>query len=156
MNSLFRTNFSILRNVATARLYCTSKVPKSVIEDLTSAQGQIENGVIYDKKPFKLHLEEKKNYSWCLCGKSKTQPLCDGFHKNVHYKIKQRPVRFQVEKTGKNIQVPDITIFFFFRSQEIITCAIASKPRIDLSAMEPTSPCHKHFIVRRNSVKIDL
>lgn len=31
-----------------------------------------------------------KQYSWCLCGKSKSQPICDGMHKNVHYKIKLR------------------------------------------------------------------
>jgi CDGSH iron-sulfur domain-containing protein 3 len=101
MNSILRTNLSIFKSLGNARLYCTSKVPKNATEHLTSAQNQIENGAIYDKKPFKLHLEEGKNYSWCLCGKSKTQPLCDGFHKNVHFKIKQRPVRFQVEKTGK-------------------------------------------------------
>jgi len=31
-----------------------------------------------------------KTYSWCLCGKSKSQPLCDGMHKNEFLKIKQR------------------------------------------------------------------
>lgn len=32
--------------------------------------------------------EAGKKYSWCTCGKSKSQPLCDGTHKNVFLKIK--------------------------------------------------------------------
>lgn len=31
-----------------------------------------------------------KKYGWCLCGKSKTQPMCDGTHKNIFLKIKIR------------------------------------------------------------------
>ncbi|XP_055610710.1 CDGSH iron-sulfur domain-containing protein 3, mitochondrial [Uranotaenia lowii] len=75
-------------------------IPKNVIADLQTSQNQQTNGVIYDKKPFRIELEEGKRYSWCLCGKSKSQPLCDGTHKLDQYKIKQRPVRFQVEKSG--------------------------------------------------------
>ncbi|XP_055628007.1 CDGSH iron-sulfur domain-containing protein 3, mitochondrial [Toxorhynchites rutilus septentrionalis] len=75
-------------------------IPKNVIADLSTAQHQHENGMIYDKKPFKIELVEGKRYSWCLCGKSKSQPLCDGTHKLEQYKITLRPVRFQVEKTG--------------------------------------------------------
>ncbi|XP_030387192.1 CDGSH iron-sulfur domain-containing protein 3, mitochondrial [Scaptodrosophila lebanonensis] len=75
-------------------------IPKNPLEDKQSAQLQKENGAIFDKKPFKIHLEENKNYSWCLCGKSKSQPLCDGMHKNEFLKIKQRPIKFRVEKTG--------------------------------------------------------
>jgi CDGSH-type Zn-finger protein len=49
---------------------------------------------------FKISLEGGKKYAWCLCGRSKQQPFCDGTHKNVHLKIEQRPVRFEVEKSG--------------------------------------------------------
>uniref|UniRef100_A0A182UB40 Iron-binding zinc finger CDGSH type domain-containing protein n=1 Tax=Anopheles melas TaxID=34690 RepID=A0A182UB40_9DIPT len=106
------------------------KIPKNVIEHLNTAQEQQTNGVVYDKKPFRIELEEGKRYSWCLCGRSKGQPLCDGTHKLVQYKITQRyvvhcaaalmvmvmipcariilnatlhffsPIRFQVEKSG--------------------------------------------------------
>uniref|UniRef100_A0A8W7PX84 Iron-binding zinc finger CDGSH type domain-containing protein n=1 Tax=Anopheles coluzzii TaxID=1518534 RepID=A0A8W7PX84_ANOCL len=76
------------------------KIPKNVIEHLNTAQEQQTNGVVYDKKPFRMELEEGKRYSWCLCGRSKGQPLCDGTHKLVQYKITQRPIRFQVEKSG--------------------------------------------------------
>ncbi|KAG6462123.1 hypothetical protein O3G_MSEX013065 [Manduca sexta] len=44
-------------------------------------------------------LQEGKTYSWCLCGRSKMQPLCDGTHKDIYLKITQRPVRFTVEKS---------------------------------------------------------
>uniref|UniRef100_A0A182YBS2 Iron-binding zinc finger CDGSH type domain-containing protein n=1 Tax=Anopheles stephensi TaxID=30069 RepID=A0A182YBS2_ANOST len=86
------------------RCYSTAggdaKLPKNVIEHLNTAQEQQTNGFVYDKKPFRMELEEGKRYSWCLCGRSKGQPLCDGTHKLVQYKITQRPVRFQVEKSG--------------------------------------------------------
>ncbi|XP_050072672.1 CDGSH iron-sulfur domain-containing protein 3, mitochondrial [Anopheles maculipalpis] len=86
------------------RCYSTAgnetKFPKNVIEHLNTAQEQQTNGVVYDKKPFRMELEEGKRYSWCLCGRSKGQPLCDGTHKLVQYKITQRPIRFQVEKSG--------------------------------------------------------
>lgn len=74
MNTLLRSQFCI----SNVRLYCKANIPKNVIEPLISAQNQTENGVIYDKKPFKMNLVEKKNFGWCLCGRSKSQPLCDG------------------------------------------------------------------------------
>ena len=61
--SIFKINFSIFRNVAAARFYCGAKIPKNAVDHLISAQNQIENGSVYDKKPFKLNLESGKNYS---------------------------------------------------------------------------------------------
>ncbi|TMW44945.1 hypothetical protein DOY81_009978, partial [Sarcophaga bullata] len=105
----------LLRNTRSSmglmqRFYCsatsgkgageTKTIPKNVLEGNQSAQLQGENGVIFDKKPFKIHLDQNKVYSWCLCGKSKSQPICDGTHKNEFLKIKLRPIRFKVEKTG--------------------------------------------------------
>ena len=31
-------------------------------------------------KPIKVDLKEGKQYYWCQCGQSKTQPFCDGSH----------------------------------------------------------------------------
>ncbi|GAB0087870.1 CDGSH iron-sulfur domain-containing protein 3, mitochondrial [Sergentomyia squamirostris] len=98
---VLRTNGNLL----TRRFFCDKpdkkiELPKNVLETHQTAQGQSDNGVIYDKKPFKVELDHTKLYSWCLCGKSKSQPFCDGTHKNVFLKIKIRPVRFQVEKSG--------------------------------------------------------
>ncbi|XP_053963596.1 CDGSH iron-sulfur domain-containing protein 3, mitochondrial [Anastrepha ludens] len=104
--------YARIQQVLLSRMYSTEKspksttstedkkIPKNLLEDSQTSQLQAENGAIFDKKPFKIHLEANKTYSWCLCGKSKSQPICDGMHKNVFMQIKLRPVRFQVEKTG--------------------------------------------------------
>ncbi|XP_026501136.1 CDGSH iron-sulfur domain-containing protein 3, mitochondrial [Vanessa tameamea] len=75
------------------------EIPTNVIKQIYSANDQQTNGIVYDRKPFKLVLEEGKTYHWCLCGRSKSQPLCDGTHKDVYLKITQRPIKFQVAKT---------------------------------------------------------
>ena len=36
--------------------------------------------IIAGKSPFKVTLEKGKNYFWCQCGMSKSQPFCDGSH----------------------------------------------------------------------------
>ncbi|XP_014486681.1 PREDICTED: CDGSH iron-sulfur domain-containing protein 3, mitochondrial [Dinoponera quadriceps] len=83
--------------------FCTKTeepaIPVNPLRETYSASDQPGNGLIYDKKPFKLHLEAGKNYSWCLCGHSKSQPLCDGTHRNIFFKIKLRPIRFTVTET---------------------------------------------------------
>ncbi|XP_046741572.1 CDGSH iron-sulfur domain-containing protein 3, mitochondrial [Diprion similis] len=75
------------------------KIPRNTLKNLFSANEQQDNGKIYDKKPFKMRLEAGKHYHWCLCGKSKSQPLCDGTHRDVFVKVKQRPIRFMVDET---------------------------------------------------------
>jgi CDGSH-type Zn-finger protein len=37
--------------------------------------------VIASKTPFQAKVEAGKSYWWCSCGKSSSQPLCDGSHK---------------------------------------------------------------------------
>ena len=49
------------------------------------------------KEPYVVDLEEGKKYAWCSCGLSKTQPFCDGKHKDAD----MAPVVFTAEKTGK-------------------------------------------------------
>jgi CDGSH-type Zn-finger protein len=34
------------------------------------------------KRPFPVQVEANKTYSWCTCGLSQTQPLCDGSHRD--------------------------------------------------------------------------
>ncbi|CAH1118316.1 unnamed protein product [Phaedon cochleariae] len=78
---------------------CSTEVPKNQLDNVISANKQKGRGVVYDKKPFKLPVEAGKRYSWCSCGRSKSQPLCDGTHRIVQLKITQKPVKFMVNKT---------------------------------------------------------
>jgi CDGSH iron-sulfur domain-containing protein 3 len=35
------------------------------------------------KAPYGVNVEAGKNYWWCACGRSASQPFCDGSHKSV-------------------------------------------------------------------------
>jgi len=52
---------------------------------------------IADTEPVAVVLEAGKKYAWCACGRSKTQPYCDGSHKGSDH----RPVLFTAEKSGE-------------------------------------------------------
>lgn len=47
------------------------------------------------KGPYVVDLQVGEYY-WCACGKSKTQPFCDGSHADTDIK----PVAFTVEEAG--------------------------------------------------------
>ncbi|KAL7031817.1 hypothetical protein ACKWTF_007139 [Chironomus riparius] len=83
MNSLINRPFSLVyRSIyTTSRYFCKPEVPRNVYEEFQSAHNQEKPGAVYDKKPFRMSLKQGQKYSWCFCGKSKTQPLCDGTHK---------------------------------------------------------------------------
>ena len=51
---------------------------------------------IAQRGPFTVELEAGKTYHWCACGKSSTQPFCDGSHKGSEF----TPVRFEATTTG--------------------------------------------------------
>ncbi len=53
--------------------------------------------IIAQKAPYPVDVEEGKSYFWCSCGKSSTQPFCDGTHKGSEF----APVKYEAEKTGK-------------------------------------------------------
>jgi len=40
-------------------------------------------------KPIEVKLESGKDYYWCTCGRSKSQPFCDGSHKNTEFTPKK-------------------------------------------------------------------
>jgi len=39
--------------------------------------------VIAQKSPMPVDVEAGKNYFWCACGRSRSQPFCDGSHKET-------------------------------------------------------------------------
>ena len=45
--------------------------------------------------PFEVTLEANRQYYWCACGLSKSQPFCDGSHKGTGI----TPLAFSVEQT---------------------------------------------------------
>lgn len=51
--------------------------------------------VIAQKAPYAVEVEAGKNYYWCSCGRSQTQPFCDGAHKDSG----MQPLAFTAEKT---------------------------------------------------------
>lgn len=51
--------------------------------------------VIAQKSPFAVQVEAGKSYWWCACGKSATQPFCDGSHKGGEF----TPVEYKAVKS---------------------------------------------------------
>mmetsp|Transcript_6721 Transcript_6721/g.15685 ORF Transcript_6721/g.15685 Transcript_6721/m.15685 type:complete len:109 (+) Transcript_6721:130-456(+) len=48
------------------------------------------------KTPTTIKLEEGETFLWCVCGRSKSQPRCDGSHQGTKY----RELLFEAPKTG--------------------------------------------------------
>ena len=46
--------------------------------------------------PFAVEVEQGKTYYWCACGRSATQPFCDGSHKVTEF----RPVKYEAVESG--------------------------------------------------------
>ena len=51
---------------------------------------------IAQKAPYTEELEQG-TYWWCACGKSKTQPFCDGSHKDTGF----TPVKLEITETTR-------------------------------------------------------
>ena len=49
--------------------------------------------LIAQKAPFPVQVEAGRSYWWCACGRSKTQPFCDGSHKGTTFTPKEFKVQ---------------------------------------------------------------
>ncbi len=47
--------------------------------------------------PIPVEVEAGKDYWWCACGRSQSQPFCDGSHKGTDF----TPVKFSADKNEK-------------------------------------------------------
>lgn len=56
-----------------------------------------EEAKIAAKLPVMEDLDKGKTYKWCACGRSETQPYCDGSHEGTGIE----PVEFVAKRTGK-------------------------------------------------------
>ncbi|MEZ5896790.1 MAG: CDGSH iron-sulfur domain-containing protein [Parvularculaceae bacterium] len=48
-------------------------------------------------KPIPAEVEQGKSYFWCACGRSATQPFCDGSHKGSDF----TPVKWTAPETRR-------------------------------------------------------
>ena len=53
--------------------------------------------IIAQKSPLVAELNAGKSYFWCACGRSKSQPFCDGSHKGTGFS----PVEFEATESEK-------------------------------------------------------
>lgn len=57
----------------------------------------MSDAVIAQKGPYVVAVEAGETYWWCACGRSKTQPFCDGSHEGSGLE----PVEWTAEKSRK-------------------------------------------------------
>lgn len=53
--------------------------------------------LIARKAPYPVELRADTTYHWCSCGRSKSQPFCDGSHAGTSF----QPLAFKPEQDGK-------------------------------------------------------
>ena len=56
-----------------------------------------DKAVIAGREPIPVEVEEGKMYWWCTCGRSASQPFCDGSHKGTDF----APQGWEAPKSGK-------------------------------------------------------
>jgi len=56
-----------------------------------------ETPEIAGRAPLPIDVVAGKSYWWCACGRSKTQPFCDGSHKGSSF----TPVEYKAAETTK-------------------------------------------------------
>ncbi|XP_012893318.1 PREDICTED: CDGSH iron-sulfur domain-containing protein 3, mitochondrial [Dipodomys ordii] len=67
--------------------------------------------VVAQKIPIKVELVAGKTYRWCVCGRSKKQPFCDGSH--FFQRTGLFPLKFKAQET---------------RTVALCTCKATKKP----------------------------
>ncbi len=55
------------------------------------------DAVIAQKSPYAVEVEAGKKYFWCACGRSQSQPFCDGSHKGTGF----TPVKYEALESDR-------------------------------------------------------
>lgn len=74
---------------------------KALLNRGINAMDTLKPGHVHAKLPFKYQCVAGRVYMWCSCGWSRTQPFCDGTHKNAKLMISNRPLRFECQESGE-------------------------------------------------------
>jgi CDGSH-type Zn-finger protein len=59
---------------------------------------KMKKPVVAAKQPISVDLTAGREYWWCACGRSESQPFCDGSHQGTGIE----PLGFKVEKSGEH------------------------------------------------------
>ena len=54
--------------------------------------------VVFDVQPIGVDIQPGEKKYWCQCGRSRSQPYCDGSHRGTGF----APLEFTVEKGGRH------------------------------------------------------
>ncbi|HWP27050.1 MAG TPA: CDGSH iron-sulfur domain-containing protein [Xanthobacteraceae bacterium] len=65
------------------------------VNDVSTVSGPLEEPEFGGRRSIRVTVEAGKSYWWCACGRSKSQPFCDGSHKGTRF----RPLEFKAEKS---------------------------------------------------------
>jgi CDGSH-type Zn-finger protein len=57
----------------------------------------MSKGEIAGRSPIPVEVEAGKTYWWCVCGRSKRQPFCDGSHKGSEF----QPLSWTADAAGR-------------------------------------------------------
>jgi CDGSH iron-sulfur domain-containing protein 3 len=55
----------------------------------------MEKAIVAGRAPIKVNVEEGQSYWWCACGRSASQPFCDGSHEGTGFS----PIEYVAEKS---------------------------------------------------------
>lgn len=92
--------------------------------------------IIAAKTPQAVELEAGKSYAWCRCGRSGTQPFCDGSHRGTGL----TPLSFTAEKTGQ------VTLCRCKASGNAPFCDGTHATLGDLAVGDPSPVAKKHAV----------